>query len=140
MALLEDAVRGWGAEVVFITSNEQGNREMMEGCTQRGIPNFGWSARDHLADTGLTRELDPQVFCSTSNVDDGDDSIHFTILCSSWNIRLAYALYSILSFHRQNQPRNILYHSLIHSSIPLVKMNVFFSPCAALDAPWGNGP
>lgn len=29
-----------GAEVVFITSNAQGNKEMMEGLTEAGIPCF----------------------------------------------------------------------------------------------------
>jgi hypothetical protein len=29
------------ALVVFITSNDQGNQEMMLGCKERGIPAFG---------------------------------------------------------------------------------------------------
>jgi hypothetical protein len=32
--------REWQAEVVFITSNWQGNKELTEGCKQAGIPAF----------------------------------------------------------------------------------------------------
>jgi len=32
--------REWNAEVVFITSNWDGNRELMEGCKKLGIPAF----------------------------------------------------------------------------------------------------
>ena len=38
--LIKDAYKTWGAEVVFITSNWQGNREIMEGCKEAGIPAF----------------------------------------------------------------------------------------------------
>ena len=38
--LIRDVYRAWKAEVVFITSNWQGNKEMMEGCKQEGIPAF----------------------------------------------------------------------------------------------------
>jgi len=41
MKLIKEAYYSWGAEVVFITSNFQGNREMMEGCKEAGIPAFG---------------------------------------------------------------------------------------------------
>ena len=41
MDLVEEVYKRWGAEVVFITSNDQGNREMMMGCKERGIPAFG---------------------------------------------------------------------------------------------------
>ncbi|KAF8806530.1 hypothetical protein BYT27DRAFT_7101950 [Phlegmacium glaucopus] len=41
MKLIKEAYHSWGAEVVFITSNLQGNREMMEGCKRDGIPAFG---------------------------------------------------------------------------------------------------
>ena len=41
MKLIKDAYQAWGAEVVFITSNYQGNQEMMEGCKTAGIPAFG---------------------------------------------------------------------------------------------------
>ncbi|KAJ7594974.1 hypothetical protein C8J56DRAFT_1123667 [Mycena floridula] len=41
MKLVGDAYKSWGAEVVFITSNYQGNKEMMEGCKAAGIPAFG---------------------------------------------------------------------------------------------------
>ncbi|KAJ7188900.1 hypothetical protein C8R46DRAFT_1206015 [Mycena filopes] len=41
MKLLKDTYISWGAEVVFITSNMGGNREMMEGCKREGIPAFG---------------------------------------------------------------------------------------------------
>jgi len=41
MKLIKEIYVSWGAEVVFITSNFQGNREMMEGCKAAGIPAFG---------------------------------------------------------------------------------------------------
>lgn len=40
MKLLKETYVSWGAEVVFITSNYQGNQEMMEGCKEAGIPAF----------------------------------------------------------------------------------------------------
>jgi hypothetical protein len=40
MKLVKDAYDSWGAEVVFITSNYQGNGELMEGCKRLGIPAF----------------------------------------------------------------------------------------------------
>lgn len=40
MKLVRDAYHSWGAEVVFITSNYQGNKEIMEGCKEEGIPAF----------------------------------------------------------------------------------------------------
>ncbi|KAF8233328.1 hypothetical protein L208DRAFT_899095 [Tricholoma matsutake] len=41
MKLIKDVYSSWGAEVVFITSNFQGNEEMMQGCKEAGIPAFG---------------------------------------------------------------------------------------------------
>lgn len=41
MKILKEAYYGWGAEVVFITSNYIGNSEIMEGCKEEGIPAFG---------------------------------------------------------------------------------------------------
>ncbi|KAI0034700.1 hypothetical protein K488DRAFT_44911 [Vararia minispora EC-137] len=41
MKLVRDAYRYWGAEVVFITSNWQGNKDLMEGCKAENIPAFG---------------------------------------------------------------------------------------------------
>ncbi|TDL23046.1 hypothetical protein BD410DRAFT_787876 [Rickenella mellea] len=41
MKLVKDAYHSWKAEVVFITSNYQGNQEIMEGCKEAGIPAFG---------------------------------------------------------------------------------------------------
>ncbi|KAG5639481.1 hypothetical protein H0H81_001603 [Sphagnurus paluster] len=41
MKLIKETYISWGAEVVFITSNFQGNKEMMEGCKEAGIPAFG---------------------------------------------------------------------------------------------------
>ncbi|RPD53448.1 hypothetical protein L226DRAFT_516932 [Lentinus tigrinus ALCF2SS1-7] len=41
MKLVKDAYHSWGAEVVFITSNWAGNKEIMEGCKEAGIPAFG---------------------------------------------------------------------------------------------------
>lgn len=40
MKLVKDAYHSWGAEVVFITSNWAGNKEIMEGCKEVGIPAF----------------------------------------------------------------------------------------------------
>jgi hypothetical protein len=40
MKLIKETYVSWGAEVVFITSNFQGNKEMMEGCKVAGIPAF----------------------------------------------------------------------------------------------------
>lgn len=40
MKLVKEAYKSFGAEVVFITSNYLGNRELMEGCKQAGIPAF----------------------------------------------------------------------------------------------------
>ena len=40
MKLVKEAYYAWGAEVVFITSNYQGNKEIMEGCKAEGIPAF----------------------------------------------------------------------------------------------------
>ncbi|EIN06733.1 hypothetical protein PUNSTDRAFT_72474 [Punctularia strigosozonata HHB-11173 SS5] len=41
LKLVKDAYRDWDAEVVFITSNFHGNKEIMEGCKAAGIPAFG---------------------------------------------------------------------------------------------------
>ncbi|KAG7091017.1 hypothetical protein E1B28_010079 [Marasmius oreades] len=41
MRLIEETYVSWNAEVVFITSNWAGNREMMEGCKKADIPAFG---------------------------------------------------------------------------------------------------
>lgn len=40
MKLIKEIYQSWGAEVVFITSNYTGNKEMMEGCKEAGIPAF----------------------------------------------------------------------------------------------------
>ena len=40
MQLIKEVYTSWQAEVVFITSNLQGNQEMMEGCKEAGIPAF----------------------------------------------------------------------------------------------------
>ncbi|KAF8270492.1 hypothetical protein EI94DRAFT_1571427 [Lactarius quietus] len=41
MELVKEVYASWRAEVVFITSNRQGNQEIMEGCKEAGIPAFG---------------------------------------------------------------------------------------------------
>ncbi|KAF1940656.1 hypothetical protein EJ02DRAFT_494380 [Clathrospora elynae] len=41
MELLKDTWKRFGAEVVFITSNMQGNDEMMQGCAREGMHAFG---------------------------------------------------------------------------------------------------
>ena len=40
MSLVRDAFISWQAEVVFVTSNQRGNQEVMEGCMEEGIPVF----------------------------------------------------------------------------------------------------
>lgn len=40
MRLVKEIYASWRAEVVFITSNSQGNQEIMEGCMDAGIPAF----------------------------------------------------------------------------------------------------
>jgi hypothetical protein len=40
MKIVKEVYKSWGAEVVFITSNYQGNQEIMEGCKAAGIPAF----------------------------------------------------------------------------------------------------
>ena len=40
MKLVREAYHSWGAEVVFITSNFGGNKEIMEGCKAEGIAAF----------------------------------------------------------------------------------------------------
>lgn len=40
MQLLKEVYKSWNAEVVFITTNLDGNKEMMEGCKVAGIPAF----------------------------------------------------------------------------------------------------
>ena len=37
---MKEVYASWKAEVVFITSNRQGNQEIMEGCKEAGIPAF----------------------------------------------------------------------------------------------------
>ncbi|KAH9976187.1 hypothetical protein BGW80DRAFT_1203161 [Lactifluus volemus] len=41
MKIVKEVYVSWGAEVVFITSNLQGNQEIMEGCMEAKIPAFG---------------------------------------------------------------------------------------------------
>lgn len=41
MRLVREIYASWRAEVVFVTSNRQGNQEIMEGCMEAGIPAFG---------------------------------------------------------------------------------------------------
>ncbi|KAN0125610.1 hypothetical protein V8E52_000817 [Russula decolorans] len=41
MRLVKEIYASWRAEVVFVTSNPQGNQEIMEGCMKVGIPAFG---------------------------------------------------------------------------------------------------
>ena len=36
-----EAVRRWGAEVVIVTSNPSGSRDVVNGCKAAGIPAFG---------------------------------------------------------------------------------------------------
>jgi hypothetical protein len=39
--LTVDAARRWGAEVVVVTSNPEGSRDVVRGCRKAGIPAFG---------------------------------------------------------------------------------------------------
>ncbi|CRK36058.1 Adenylate-forming reductase like protein [Verticillium longisporum] len=41
LQLLQDVYKSFGAEVIFITSNKQGNDEMMQGCLATGMNAFG---------------------------------------------------------------------------------------------------
>jgi len=41
MKIIKEVADYWKAEVVFITSNYQGNQEVMEGCKEAGIHAFG---------------------------------------------------------------------------------------------------
>ncbi|KAF6764854.1 hypothetical protein DFP72DRAFT_985959 [Ephemerocybe angulata] len=41
MKIVKEAYEYWNAEVVFLTSNYIGNTEIMQGCTEAGIPCFG---------------------------------------------------------------------------------------------------
>ncbi|XP_006461238.1 hypothetical protein AGABI2DRAFT_204879 [Agaricus bisporus var. bisporus H97] len=41
MKLIKETYVSWNAEVIFITSNWQGNKDMMEGCKEAGIPAIG---------------------------------------------------------------------------------------------------
>ena len=51
MKLVKEAYRAWDAEVVFITSNFMGNKEIMEGCKEAGIPAFvsSFSSQNYCA-------------------------------------------------------------------------------------------
>ncbi|CAO2204009.1 unnamed protein product [Urochloa humidicola] len=40
-ALAVDAARRWGSEVVVVTSNPEGSRDVVTGCKEAGIPAFG---------------------------------------------------------------------------------------------------
>jgi hypothetical protein len=40
MKLVQEVYASWCAEVVFVTSNFQGNKEIMEGCKMAEIPAF----------------------------------------------------------------------------------------------------
>ncbi|CAO2191031.1 unnamed protein product [Urochloa humidicola] len=40
-ALAVDAARRWGSEVVVVTSNPEGSRDVVTGCNKAGIPAFG---------------------------------------------------------------------------------------------------
>ena len=40
MRIVKEVYASWQAEVVFITSNQRGNQEVMEGCMEAGIPVF----------------------------------------------------------------------------------------------------
>lgn len=56
MQLVKDTYRSWGAEVVFITSNWVGNKEIMEGCKAAGIPAFVRRlSLSHLGHAGPSR-------------------------------------------------------------------------------------
>lgn len=55
MELIREIYKSWNAEVVFITSNFQGNREMMEGCKEAGIPAF-------VRVSSATIEYNPLIF------------------------------------------------------------------------------
>ena len=78
MRLVKEVYASWRAEVVFITSNLQGNQELMEGCMEAGIPAFvsspGSSGAVPIADSyvalgnavgllmSFSREKDPHTY------------------------------------------------------------------------------
>ena len=65
MKLIRDVYKSWNAEVVFITSNFQGNREMMEGCKEAGIPAFVRIPVIETLSLSLSGYREP---CGTSNL------------------------------------------------------------------------
>lgn len=67
MKLIKEVYISWGAEVVFITSNFGGNKEMMEGCKEAGIPAFVRYLPSKLADPILNIFLHRER-CGTSNL------------------------------------------------------------------------
>lgn len=83
MKLIREAYYSWNAEVVFITSNYQGNREMMEGCKVAGIPAFV-SATPFLPDwSGLNI-----VFRAHFGISESRQSIllAFLLMPLSWSV------------------------------------------------------
>ncbi|KAF8497083.1 hypothetical protein F5888DRAFT_1614018 [Russula emetica] len=60
MRILKRVYNYWGAEVVFITSNYDGNSEIMQGCKEAGIPAFGtlWDFVGVAFTTFLLRKTD----------------------------------------------------------------------------------
>ena len=67
MKLVKDAYYSWGAEVVFITSNYQGNKEIMEGCKEEGIPAFV-SVLNIFSRTGCCADRLPRALCGISKI------------------------------------------------------------------------
>ena len=66
MKLVKEVYASWQAEVVFITSNRQGNQEIMEGCKEAGIPAFVSKALNlRLMAADLVRGLRER--CGTSD-------------------------------------------------------------------------
>ena len=86
MKLVKEVYASWRAEVVFITSNRQGNQEIMEGCKEAGIPafvsqahylrlmttDFGWGSRER---------------CGTSDEMSSAKHVHYLLAFSEGPLR-----------------------------------------------------
>lgn len=94
MKLVKEAYRAWDAEVVFITSNFQGNKEIMEGCKEAGIPAFVSSFASHYRRALLTPSSPGHALGFLSFVgsqpSDGSHECHVLAAANSRNDRRTY--------------------------------------------------
>jgi hypothetical protein len=66
MQLLKDTWKSFGAEVIFITSNMQGNDEMMQGC--REGTSIAILFRNNSLTSGTQLDYTHLAPCGTSNL------------------------------------------------------------------------